>query len=292
MTKQKTSQEVSTSASVADSTDILARKEGDFERYKLVGYDLVIRDPGDESSFKSVNDVTKSEFLLLEFESVDGHRVVARPMTQFVIYNRQGGLIDQVLENGYAYLNVGDRATEITSDAGTARLIEGGNTEVTRYPVGLTEVTSKMFSNLIQNLQIMVGTRAYPTFDRMGSSMINCSIRNNMGGIGFNDTVCDYREFVRDMPEYPVKCQVLEVENTSRLSMLIRGREYSVDFDGRPKDNQHVPTKIAENLGISIAENLEGEDIIVGSGRYVYKNTNYRFLGRNSSKTLAFGIES
>lgn len=298
MTKQKTRQKGSTpdstedSASTAGSTDVLARKEGNFERHKLVGHNLVIRDPEDKSNLKTVQDATRAEFILLEFESVDGCRVVARPMTQFLIYNSQGGLIDQVLENKYAYLNVGNRAVEITSDAETARLIEGGNTEVTRYPVGLTEITNKMFSSLIQNLQIRLGTRSYPTFDREGSSMINCSVRNDMKGMGFNEAVCDFRAFVRDMPEHPVEGHILEVENPNKISMLIRGKVYNVDFEGRPGDDEHVPTKIAENLNVRIAENLEGEDIVVGSGRYVYKNTNYKFLGRNSSKTLAFGIQS
>lgn len=272
---------------VEHSTDILARKIGDFEMFDLVGgcpaaWSGMKR--GTYLGYNEVDDVTEAEVLLLEFEAVDGTRVVAKPKSQFVTYNSQATVLEEIVRNGHAYVN-GEESVIMAPTKEVARRLDGGE-----YEISYAEGIRGPFTALRQWFELKVGTRDEMYYDRQESDYINCRTLPSLGIEGFDTPVEQYLDLITSVQNGPVNGRVIDADNPNELEIEIRGEVYTVHFEGRPTSDSHVPSKIAENMGLRVFENLEGESILVGSGRYHYKNTNYEFVGRNDANTLAFGI--
>lgn len=273
-----------------DSTDILARRVGEFERYELTDCRLANTDIISSGSEDSLDDATDVEYMLLDFESVDGREVISRPMSQFVMYNGQERIIDSILRNEYAYLQTGDRRLNMTDTEEKAKLISEGELESVPYPAGLGYITSRILASAKQRVEMMLGNRQYPTYDRDSEHIANCSKLDVLNGIGDTELLEDYMELILEVSDGVTTGIVKDVVNPSHLKIRIGSVVYDVRFDYPPFSPNHIPTQIAREMNVKIPENLEGKELLVASGRYHHKRTKYNFIGRNRSKVLTFGV--
>lgn len=273
-----------------DSTDILARKVGEFERYELTDCKLANADVITSSSEDSLDDATDVEYMLLNFESVDGREVVSRPMSQFILYNGQEQIISSILRNEYAYLQTEDKRLNMTDTEERAKLISEGELEPVPYPAGLRYTTSKILASVRQRVEMMFGNRQYPTYDRDSKHVANCSKLDVLSGIGDTELLEDYVELILEVSDGVTTGIVKDVINPSHLKIRIGSVVYDVKFDYPPFSPNHIPTQIAREMDAMIPENLDGRKLLVASGRYHHKRTKYNFIGRNRSKVLTFGV--
>jgi hypothetical protein len=265
------------------STDIMARTEGSYERLNLIGHTATtlqeLRDCGYENPTKESNP-TNCEVVLLEFESVDGEKLVARPMTQFVSYNGQSSVIKEIYNQGYAFANIGCDNCVITPTREDARYISENISSITS--------TSHSIRSFLQKLQVRYGSSDYVSCDRDYSRAINCS-KFASSGIR-RDDIEDYLDFIQDISYQPTSGIVLEVRNVNEIVVLIRGSSYRLEFESRASSRTHIPTDLAESIGARIPENLEGKEVKVASGRYFYRESTMNVVGRNKSKTVTIGL--
>lgn len=260
-----------------ESTDIMARQVGDYERVELVGAIGSSLDGIYCEEVQKISNPTNCEVALLEFECIDGEVFIARPMTQFITYNNQSQVIEEIYDQGYAYANIGEEYCTITPTE-----------EDVRY-VSKNQVTNSSYTirSFLQKMQVKYGERDIVSCDRDSSRAVKCL---KLPELNIADRDLDqYLNFISDLSYRPTKSTVVEVIDPSKLRILIRGSCYTLWFNGRPTTDDHVPTKLAEEIGVRTPENLEGEDVYVGSGRYEYHASKMNVVGRNLSKTVAIG---
>lgn len=290
--------QVQQSNAQTETTDILARKERMFERKELVGVkptnmeNIVGINSG--SDIKPVDVASECSILLLEFESVDGCRITARPMTRQILYHNQGNTLKTVVENGTGYITEG-HSEAVIGGKGWNIAITPEHEDASRLSRNTDEMVASILSpksvikSILQNLQIRLGNRTVPDWDTVSSDAVT-GLSKNFSNIGFEGCVNDYINFVSNFSREPFKTTVLEMKGHSRMSVLVGSEKFDLLFDGRPTNGNHVPTMLANRLGVSVPENLQGENIKLGAGQYVFKKTNMNVIGRNNYGTVAIGL--
>lgn len=274
----------SQSEQAVQTTDIRTRKVGNFEMHSLVGcgiYNL-------NNCISPVENITDAKFLILEFESVDGRKVCPRPLTSFLMYNAQDIILENIIQNEYAYLNVGDSSVSMTDTERRAEKLNKGEIQSTTYPMGLRYLAKNAFLSMADSFQVSVGLRSCPRYDRDCSEKIHSSCVDTFDSLGMYEDLNSYIQMVKAISDEFETAYVVSAENPRCLEIQIGGEVYDVYFEGRPDGQNHVPSVIAEEIGCSTFENLVGEEVLVGSGKYSYRKNRYNVVGTNRSDVLSF----
>lgn len=265
------------------TTDIRARKVGNFERHKLIGCGIYDFDGGIES----VQKVTDAKYLILEFEAVDGTKVLPRPLTSSIMYDNQGAVMENILQNGYAYLNIGKGSFSMTDTKDKAQRLHNGDIKSTTYPVGFQHITKDIFLSMVDALQVSVGSRQTLSYDRDCSDKIHCSRVGIFEDIGMCEKLDRYLQMVKTISNGFEPAYVVRAENPNCLGVQIGSEVYDIYFKGRPDSRNHVPSMIAEEIGCGTFENVEGKEILVASGWYESRKNTYNVIGTNRSGILS-----
>lgn len=265
-------------------TDII----GDFHLASLVGCGLAKHTSSD--GMISVDNPTEANYILLEFELPSGDRVVARPCTQFVLYNNQGQVLSELFKQGFGYVNTND-SVAFTSTEEKANLVHNEIIEYTSHPVGITYISNMILSEFVEALRLYFGNKNYATHDMRSEDVVNCRTRNDHTDLGIDESVVDYIELVEILSGDLTRCLVSEVDNKSSFSVCVGTKDYEIKLSCESVLDCNPLEKIVDQRDFSSVYEVEGENILLGSAKFARKKTSYEVLGENRAESLSIALE-
>lgn len=276
-----------------ETTDILARKVGEFERCNVkkiqpVSNTVVSSGNPEPTNIEVPDSCFNARHIFIRVETIDGveHTVSLNP--DFFAFDKRHTTLKEIQSNGFVWVAERERLTNsvrdwdivLAPDKERARAISKNGVS----KIGFRE----LFSAIANTIKTRGGFGGNILRNRPSDVLTGYCRENYTQPLPTGES--DLNTFLEVMPTEAEVAHIIEVPSHNELVFVKDGHTFSMKFSGRATNSNHTPTKLAEEIGVGTIENLENEHVLIGPNPNLHLAP-FDSVGANKTGTFALGTK-